>query len=275
MEYFARNAPLSVSPAMRLVASEATLSLRNSLEHNQVFGLGLWKSIGGFVQSRRMPWAIAASLVAVALLIVSMVFQVEHHVIATGSVEPTARREIFATVDGIVKKLHVEDGQAVKAGEILLELENADLQNQAETLAGQIQTASQRLASIQALRLSNIADESQSSRMAMEERQLQSELVNLRAQQTIVQTQQSELLIKSPIDGSVIGWQLKRRLTDRPVSRGNLLVSVAQPRRAVVAAVKHFGSCRGPRAGVGAVETRPASPIRGCHAARSIFCCNA
>ncbi len=227
LEYFAGRAPLSVGPEMRLVASEATLSLRNSLEHKQVFGLGIWKSIGGFVQSSRMPWAIAAALIATALLIVSMLYQVEHHVIATGSLEPTARREIFATVDGIVKKLHVNDGQTVKEGEVLLELENADLENQAESLAGQIQTASQRLASIQAIRLSNMTDESQSSRMALEERQSQSELANLRAQQTIVQAQQKELLIKSPIDGEVIGWQLHRRLTDRPVSRGNLLISVA------------------------------------------------
>jgi multidrug efflux pump subunit AcrA (membrane-fusion protein) len=227
LEYFAGRAPLSVGPAMRLVASEATLSLRNALEHKQVFGLGLWKSVGGFVQSSRMPWAITAVLIATMLLIVSMLYQVEHHVIANGSLEPTARREIFATVDGIVKKLHVEDGQKVKAGDLLLELENADLQNQAESLAGQIQTASQRLASIQAVRLSNHADESQSNRMALEQRQLESELANLRAQQTIVQAQQKELLIKSPIDGAVIGWQLKRRLTDRPVSRGNLLISVA------------------------------------------------
>ena len=60
----------------------------------------------------------------------------------------------------------------------------------------------------------------------MEERQLLSELANLRAQQKIIHVQQAELTITSPIDGTVVGWQLQRRLTDRPVSRGNLLVSV-------------------------------------------------
>ena len=271
LEYFSGNVPSSVGPEMRLVASEATLSLRNSLEHKQVFGLGLWKSIGGLVQSSRMPWVIVASLVAAALLIVSMVYQVDHHVIATGSVEPAARREIFATVDGIVKKLHVEDGQKVKAGDVLLELENAELENKAESLAGQIQTASQRLASIRAVRLSNSVDETQSSRMALEERQLVSELSNLRAQQTLVQTQQKELLIKSPIDGSVIGWQLERRLTDRPVSRGNLLISVADHDGPWSLRLNISDRDAGPVLASVQSEPRPGNPIRGCHAARSIF----
>lgn len=227
LEYFSGTVPHSIDPATRLVASEATLSLRNSLEHQQVFGLTLWKSVGALIQASRLPWVLTASILMTLLLVASMIIQVEHHVIATGHLEPSARREVFSTVDGVVKALHVQDGQSVVAGDLLVELENAELQNQAEKLAGEIQTASQRLASIKAVRLSNVSDVNQSSRMALEERQLESELANLLAQQTVVQDQQQELRITSPIDGSVIAWQMERRLTDRPVSRGNLLLSVA------------------------------------------------
>lgn len=227
LEYFSGHVPTSVGPAMTLVASDATLALRNSLEHRKVFGLSLWKSVGSMLQSSRMPLAASGIVLFAALVMASMVFQIEHYVVATGSVEPTERRDVFAAVDGIVKKLHVHDGQVVTAGDILFELENAELENRAESLAGEIQTASQRLSSIQAVRLSENFDPNQSSRMALEERQLTSELANLRAQQTVVRAQQKELEITSPIDGTVIGWQLDRRLTDRPVGRGNLLVSVA------------------------------------------------
>ncbi len=227
LEYFSGQSPDSVGPAITTVASEAMLSLRNSLEHRQVFGLSLWKSVGRLVHSQRMPLVVSALLLGIGLLLAMMFCKVDHYVIATGSIEPTTRREVFATIDGIVKKLHVEDGQLVKAGDVLLELENPELEKHAESLAGEIQTASKRLSSIQAVRLSQGVDPSQSSRLALEERQLQSELANLRAQQDILRTQQAELLVTSPIDGTVIGWQLRRRLADRPVSRGNLLVSVA------------------------------------------------
>jgi multidrug efflux pump subunit AcrA (membrane-fusion protein) len=227
LEYFAGRAPATVDPKMNLVAGEASLALRNSLEHKQIFGLSLWKAIGGLVQSSRLPIVTTTVLVAVGLLLGSLIIQVEHYVVAKGSAEPTARREVYAPMGGIVKKLHVHDGQMVNAGDLLFELENSELENRAESLAGEIQTAAQRLNSILAMRLSSSADPQQSSRMALEERQLKSELANLRAQQKIVVLQQKELSITSPIDGTVIGWQLKRRLTDRPIARGDLLISVA------------------------------------------------
>jgi Biotin-lipoyl like/GAF domain len=134
LEYFSGVIPSSIGPAMNLVASEATLALRNSQEHRQVFGLSLWKSVGGLLQSSRLPLVITGACLLAGLLIASLVIEVEHYVVATGSVEPTNRREVFATVDGIVKKLQVHDGQIVKAGDVLLELENAELENRAETL---------------------------------------------------------------------------------------------------------------------------------------------
>ena len=168
---------------------------------------------------------VAGSLLFVGLIVASLFIQTEHHVIATGSVEPAQKRQVFATVDGVVKKILATDGKKVQAGDPLFELENADLESQAETLFGEIQTATKRLSSIQSVRLSSAGDSAQSGRLALEERQLTSELANLRAQQELVRRQQKDLVITSPISGTVVGWQLQR-LVDRPVSRGNLLVSI-------------------------------------------------
>ncbi len=41
--------------------------------------------------------------------------------------------------------------------------------------------------------------------------------------------QLAELSVTSPIDGNVVAWQIERRLTGRPVSRGNLLCTIADP----------------------------------------------
>ncbi|KAA1258495.1 periplasmic multidrug efflux lipoprotein precursor [Rubripirellula obstinata] len=231
LEYFSGNSPSGIGPAMTTIASEATLALANSTEHRNVFGLKLWKTVGTAISKTKAPIAGAVGLIVAGLIAASAIIQVDHHVIATGKIEPTIRREVFASVDGTVKQLHVVDGQDVKKGDLLLTLENADLESQAESLAGEIQTATQRLASMSAVRLSensmdNSGSRSSSSRLAMEERQLKSELANLRQQQEIVRTQMKTLSVSAPIDGTVIGWQLERRLLDRPVGRGNLLISV-------------------------------------------------
>ena len=158
-----------------------------------------------------------------------MLIQVEHHVIATGKMEPANRREVFAPLDGVVKTLHVTDGQLVRAGDPILRLENADLESQAETLAGKIQTSTQRLSSLAGMRLQESGDVEASGRLAMEQRQLESELANLRTQLTILEAQQAQLTVTSPIDGKVVAWQLDRRLSNRPITRGNLLISVVDP----------------------------------------------
>ncbi|WP_218934003.1 efflux RND transporter periplasmic adaptor subunit [Rubripirellula lacrimiformis] len=229
LEYFTGQVPSTIESGMSVVGVEATLALRNSLEHHSVFGLRLWKSIGGLLGGRRLPWVMLASLVGVCLLIAAMVIKVDHHVIANGSAEPTLRRDVFASIDGIVKKLHVRDGQSVKAGDVLFELENAELDSRAESLTGELETALSRLASIQAVRLGSQADPAQSGRLAIELRQVEGELAGLRGQQTILDTQRQALIITSPIDGTVVGWQLEQRLTNRPVSRGNSLASVVDP----------------------------------------------
>ncbi|NND98258.1 MAG: biotin/lipoyl-binding protein [Pirellulaceae bacterium] len=226
LEYFSGPAPQGIGPATALVATEAMYSLRNSIEHENVFGLRLWSSVGRVVHSGKFPLVVGAALFSVAMFVAAAYIQVEHHVIATGSVEPTEQRRVFSSVDGVVKQIYVQDGHRVNEGDSLILLENADLESRAESLTGEIQTATRRLASIQAVRLNPGTDPSQSSRMALEERQLQSELKNLRAQQELIVQQQNELLITSPISGTVVGWQLDRRLSDRPITRGNLLLRI-------------------------------------------------
>ncbi|GAA5508904.1 HlyD family efflux transporter periplasmic adaptor subunit [Novipirellula caenicola] len=225
-EYFSGEGPETITASMQMVVGDSAVALRNAIEHDSIFALTLWKSIGRVKRTGKWVWGITAIAIAMMLGIASLFIQVDHYVIATGSLEPTQRRHVFASVDGVVKTLHVVDGQSVTAELPLLELENADLQRNSETIAGQIQTTLQRLASIKAVRLSGDAKQNPSDRMAVEQQQLETELANLRSQQAIIEAQQADLIVKSPIQGTVVGWQLEQRLARRPVSRGNLLLSV-------------------------------------------------
>ncbi len=226
LEYFDGHGPLSVDRRMRLVASEAAIALRNSLEHQRVFGLPVLKAIGGLGRRGSRIWWLTGFLVAAACLVASLLIRVDHRVIATGQAQPQVRRQVFAGIDGVVKELLVRDGDRVRAGDALIRLENADLETKLQDLSGQLQTATQRLRSLQSMRLGNRSDVSAEARLAMEERQLISELEGLRSQQSLLRDQQAELTVPSPIDGRVVAWQLTERLSDRPVSRGNALLTV-------------------------------------------------
>ena len=98
LEYFSGNSPSGIGTAMTAVASEATLALANSTEHRNVFGLSLWKAVGTGLSKTKAPIAGMLGLIAVGLIVAATLIQVDHHVIATGKVEPTdsARSVCFA-----------------------------------------------------------------------------------------------------------------------------------------------------------------------------------
>ena len=229
LEHFSGESSIAIEQRTSSVANAARLALGNSIEHRSVFGLGLWKAIGRMTSPTRAPVVMAATVLAVGLFALSLFIRIEHQVIVSGHIEPSVKRQVFAPLDGTIKELMVVDGQTVEAGDPLLRLENAELESQAESLAGEILTANKRLTALAAMRLSDSGDVSASARLAMEERQLQSELTNLIAQQAIVKSQQENLIVTAPISGNVAGWQMERRLMGRPVGRGNSLLQIVDP----------------------------------------------
>ncbi|MCS7468782.1 efflux RND transporter periplasmic adaptor subunit [Stieleria sp. ICT_E10.1] len=228
LESFSEDAEVDPTAAMREIAAEAAMALANSREHQRIFGLRVLKSLGDWFGGRRLPYTTLGLMAIVMLLIAATMIQVDHKIIATGFAEPSGQQNVFARTDGVVKEIYVRDGQQVAEGDLLMRLENADLESTAESLSGEIQTTAQRLTSIRSMLLDPATDAKQSGRMAIEQRQLQSELNNLQSQLDLVRNQLSELQITAPIDGVVSAWQLKRKLSDRPVARGNHLLSIVR-----------------------------------------------
>ena len=219
---------INVTPKVQEVAHEATYAIANSMEHQRIFALPVLKTMGDWFGGRRLPWTALALFVFAALLIASLVVRIDHRIIATGYAESTVQQHVFARSDGTVREVFVADGDRVEKGDLLARLENAELDSRLETLSGQIQTTSKRLASIASMLLSPSTDERQSGRLAIEKRQLESELDGLRRQLELVQRQQQELMIVAPIDGVVAGWQLRRKLINRPLRRGDRLLTVVE-----------------------------------------------
>ena len=225
-----RGQPIdSVTPAMRAVCEEALLAFENSRTHQSVFLLPVWKTAGYLLSPAMRYKTVLATLLVAAMVVASLVVQVDYKVTATGSVEPATVRNLFASADGVVSKLHVNDGDYVAKGDVLIEIENAELRRQSEEIEGGIHTSAEKLAAIDSVLVSGGGHREKGSdgeQMMIERRQLQTQLASLKAQQAVVVAEQERQSIRSPLDGQIVGWRLSQRLEQRPVSRGHRLFSV-------------------------------------------------
>ncbi len=162
-----------------------------------------------------------------ALVLVPASFDIE----ARGELQPLLRRDVFASDDGVVSELFVNSDRAVQAGQPLVILRKAELDLEAHRVLGELQTAEKKLASIRAERLQDRPVGNEHRRdpheLAAEEEETKATLAGLVAQQAILEEQQRDLTIRSPIDGQALTWNIEQLLASRPVQRGQALLSVA------------------------------------------------
>lgn len=71
-------------------------------------------------------------------------------VVATGKVEPITKVEIKSKASGIVKKLYIEAGDHVKAGQVLAELDRVEMEAQVRQSEAQLQSSQATLRSAEA-----------------------------------------------------------------------------------------------------------------------------
>lgn len=214
------------------IAEEAAISLRNAVAHEEVFLLPIWRFLGEqrrwFQGSkRRITFSLLA---AVALLsFILTIVQIPFRVSSEGRLQPTVRRNVFATIDGTVHNLLVDHGSQVKQGDLLAELRNIEVDLAMEKLRSEMRRTEARLAALKTQQMSlSLADDDGGMSAAAEASELEKLLQSLQEQLDIQLQRKGQLRVESPIDGEVITWNLEDRLKDRPVMNGQTLMKVAQ-----------------------------------------------
>lgn len=221
-----------------VVARQSAFALSNSLEYSNLPllpVLQLISRLGWHLRLRQLPRTVIllGTLIAasVALAVVPADFTVEGH----GELQPAVRRGVFASSDGIVAELapavRAQEAATVSAGDVLARLSNSDLDFELTRVLGEIRTTQESLRTKEVERL-NVNDsdpdwESQLEKLSAEEKELEVSLASLQAQLAVLRQQQTDLTVKSPIDGEILTWEAARVLESRPVRRGDLLVEVA------------------------------------------------
>lgn len=197
-------------------------------------GRRLWLALArpGFWSTTAFRGALGLLLVS-ALAATLVLVKTELQVPAAGEMESAARREIFAPWDGVATQVHVDHGQSVRAGDPLVTIHSAELDQQLQEARGAAETARKQLAAVQAQRLQarpgDLQSRQREAALTAEEEQLQAQLKTLAEKQAALEERRESLIVRSPLAGEVVTWNARERLSGRPLRRGDQLLTVADP----------------------------------------------
>ncbi len=219
---------------LRAVGEHATLALDNAQRFEAIPGISLWQALGRarwMLAAKNLPKTVAAVALLAAGLLSLVLIPADFEMEARGKLEPVVRRAVFARTDGVIDEVHAVHGQMVHQGDLLVLLRNTAFEYQLASISGELQTTSKKLAAAQASLLvidrGTPADRSRYTQLAGEIEQLTTEKASLDERYSLLIAQKADLRVVSPIDGQVATWDVAGLLGNRPVERGQALLSVA------------------------------------------------
>lgn len=218
-----------------LLSDHIASGIANSRNYESIFLMPLWRLVGRTFAALRGK-TLVKTLLVIALLVgagvtLAMV-PYEYRVNCDGRLMPTVQREVFTNWEGEVVAIHVESGQRVKKGDLLVEIRNEDLKAQAVDAENKLSE----------LRLSLLAVSAELQSDNNKKRPVE-DIINLRGKYYETRTQidgterhlailrdrLDKLNVKAPIDGVVTTFQVEQLLINRPVQRGELLMEIMDP----------------------------------------------
>ena len=221
------------SRTMTLV-EEASVALRNSTDHENIFLLPLWRSIGDlgrFFRGSLLLKTLASVGGVIAASLILVFFPAELKVSSEGRLMPEVRRKVYAQATGRIEELHVEHGSAVTEGEVLATMFSPDQNMSMEKAEGEIKKLEAERASIRTMRLTSDATTSSPEELraaAVRDGELLIQINGLKDEIEILKSRKADLDVKSKINGEVITFNLEDKLQDKPVEKGQSLMQVAQ-----------------------------------------------
>ncbi|MCA8995653.1 MAG: efflux RND transporter periplasmic adaptor subunit [Planctomycetaceae bacterium] len=228
-EQFEFHSPVRSVEQLTLAAPHAATALRNSLDYQRARS-GLARRFIESLTSRRGLFAVVVTALLVCGVWCLISIQTDLVIVGMGELQPRHRREVFANADGEIAELFIRHGQTVERGSPLLKLRSPELEWELTRLQGEHRTTSRQIEDLETLR-SNPRG-TLSGGTSVEELNARAEELkilrdNLQFQMEIVNQRQQQLMIASPIDGTVLTWKTEQLLPTRPVRRTDHLLTVA------------------------------------------------
>lgn len=221
-----------LAPRLDMVYEHSSRALSNALEHNSLFLMPVWRAIGHskvMVQGRNLPRTALIGGGVLLLLLLGLFWWVDFDMGAKGALQPIERAEIFAPMGGEVEVVHKDNGEAVAAGEPLVTLRNPELAVKVQQLEGEYNAALEKLNGVRQQLTSDRQTMTQLEfkRLERDFSEMKIQVEYLKKQLDLVLKRQEQLVVRSPMSGRVITWDVKRTLQNRPVETGQVLMTVA------------------------------------------------
>lgn len=219
-------------PRLDLVYEHSSRALTNSIDHNSLFLMPVWKTLGKagwVVQARQLPKTITISAIVLVTLIAMAVIPYDFDMRSRGTLQPVDKVDVFVPQRAVVTEVLVDNGDTIKAGQVLLKMRSDDLPLQMAEVEGQLLAAQEELSALRD-RLNNSSRQIPEQERARDQAQFARVLVqveSLRERLALLVERDKQLVVTSPIAGRVITWDTKKALQNRPVEVGQLLMTIA------------------------------------------------
>lgn len=214
-----------------VVRTHSATALTNALEFEHLFLMPVWRALGKTSHKlfgEALPKTLSISGLVLAAIAAALLIKTDFTLEGKAKLRPSVRQHVFAKLDGEVQKVLVEHDSPVKKGELLVVEHSLDLDKELETTHGQLQ---QSLADIDSTNRSLIDDkdmtEADRNQKIAHVAQLEQQVISLREQTKVLDEKKELLQVKSPIDGRVVKWKVQEELQGRPVTRGQVMMEVA------------------------------------------------
>ena len=213
------------------VCRQASVAVARAVRYERIPAVRLWEHLGRWCRPGRVLRMALWSLPLFAALAALVFVPAEFRVTCRGRLRPQIERRIFAPRDGRVERLHADHGDAVAAGQLLADMQSGDLDYEWTRLLGEIRTTTEQSESLRTARLGakplTVDQRDEYVRQTAEEERLKKLLTSLQEQKLLLDAEREALRLRSPIAGHVLTWDLTEALQQRPVKRGQVLMTVA------------------------------------------------
>jgi multidrug resistance efflux pump len=193
----------------------------------------LWRFLGKgtrLFRGRTLPKTLAVIALAVAAISLRCFYPAELKLQGEGHLKPKVRKNVWAEVDGEVQEVRVEHDRKVKQGEIVLVQRSRELEKDIAAAEGELHKKESQLNSAQSELFDNKdLNETEKTQKQRDVKEFSESIKSYQKQLKLYYEKKDKLQIRSPIDGRVVTWNVKDRLLNRPVSRGENLLEIADP----------------------------------------------
>lgn len=225
------RSPGEYAQSVKLVSEHSERALANAVEHNTLFLMPLWRRIGKLkwlIEARTLPKTLAALAGVILVLLLLIFLPKSFDMEAKGELQPKGRKHVFVRVDGTIDELYVEHGDAVEQGTPLAKLTNPDLAVQHAQYRRERETAIKQYNSNKQL-APQIEKDVDRNQLYADMMELRVNIESYNAQLKLIEEQQRHLIVRSPIAGQIVTWDVERMLLNRPVQTGTAILTVANP----------------------------------------------